>query len=124
MSAGFAYACALVRTAASSRLRRSNLPASYTGGLALAIAQPELLILHMQALATDLEQACGLGHVAAGLVEGFDDQLALDARGLGSDHLFERSRQLGLVVELAEHRHWLRLGGWLVRGRRELKVLA
>ena len=51
-----------------------------TGGLRLLVAQPELLHLHLQALAADLEQPRGLGHVAAGLVERLDDQLALDPR--------------------------------------------
>src|SRR5690348_12169509 len=42
--------------------------------LALFVAQPELLHLHLQALAADLEQPRRLGDVAAGLVERLDDQ--------------------------------------------------
>src|SRR5438132_14348169 len=98
MSAGFAYASTLVRTASKTRLCRRTLPASYTERSALAIAQPELRHLHLQALAADLEQACGLGHVAAGLVERLDDQLAFDPGGLGADDLLERSRHPVVIL--------------------------
>src|SRR6185436_6162469 len=69
------------RTYASATLRR--------------LAQAELLHLGLQALARDLELACGLGDVAARLVEGALDELALDALGLGAHGLLERARRQG-----------------------------
>lgn len=64
--------------------------ASPTSDLFL-IAQPELFHLGLQALARDLQLARRLGHVAAGLVEGALDELALDSLGLGAHRLFERA---------------------------------
>src|SRR6185369_14037422 len=60
-----------------------------------AVAQAKLLHLRLQALARDLQLAGGLRDVAAGLVEGALDQLALDALGLGADRLLERARRGG-----------------------------
>src|SRR5258707_15660682 len=68
------------------------------GRSALLVAQAELLHLHLEALAADLEQPRGLGHVATGLVERLDDQLALDPRGLGAHDVLERARRRAGVI--------------------------
>src|SRR6185312_15590426 len=96
MLAGFACAVAPTTSTQASALpsTRGNLSRRRIA----TIAQPELLHLHLQALPADLEQARGLGHVAAGLVERLHDQLAFDAGGLGADRVLERSRGLRRAV--------------------------
>src|SRR5664279_520307 len=88
--AGFACATAqAIRTKKTDRSTTGTLSLLPLRQRVAAIAQPEFLHLHLEALAADLEQPRGLGHVAAGLVERLHDQLALDARGLGAHRILE-----------------------------------
>src|SRR5258708_20954605 len=56
-------------------------------------AEAELLHLHLQALARDLEQLRRAGHVAAGHFQSAHDQVPLDGLHLPLDDLLERPRR-------------------------------
>src|SRR5947208_435675 len=58
-------------------------------------AEPELLHLHLQALAGDLQQLRRSRHVAVGHFQPADDQVALDRLHLLLDDLFQRTRAGG-----------------------------
>ncbi len=56
----------------------------------VANSQPQIFHFELQTLAADAQEFCGLGDVAAGLLERLADELALDARGLGAHEILQR----------------------------------